>query len=332
MRRNIAAFGGDPGNVTLWGESAGAFSVCVQLAAPGARGLFDKAIVQSGPCGNAMPTRQVAQRQGMATAAALGCAEPGAAECLRAKPVGDLIGLDEDRVHAAHRRIAELPWFPVAGTPALPVQPLVALRQGSEVPVIQGGTRDEMRSFVAESFDGKGNPLTAAEYPRVLHAMYGPDAGAVLAEYPLDRYPTPSLALAAVLTDEGRMLGACAQLPADEALARRAPVYAYEFAQPGDDVVNGFPLGATHGADVPYFFDGRFPGWNPPPLPPAQKAFADKLIGFWTTFAYTGSPGEGWPAYHDGLALSLAVDRIGPVNIRGTHDCAFWSGLGAGQA
>jgi para-nitrobenzyl esterase len=170
-----------------------------------------------------------------------------------------------------------------------------------------------MRTFVADSFDGKGTPLTAAEYPQVLRELYGSDAPAVLAEYPLDRYPTPSLALATLLTDDGRMLGACGQLPADDAIARRSAVYAYEFAQPGDDVVNGFPLGAAHGADVPYFFDGRVPGWNPP-LPPDQRAFADKLIGFWTTFAHTGSPGPAGPR----TAMALRFPLICTGSCRST--------------
>jgi para-nitrobenzyl esterase len=117
--------------LTMWGESAGAFSTCAQLAAPGAWGLFHKAIVQSGPCGNPLGTRQTAQSRGLSAAATLGCADrAGAMECLRGKPVKELVGLGEDVSGTLYRRVADLPWLPTAGTPALPLQPPTALRLG----------------------------------------------------------------------------------------------------------------------------------------------------------------------------------------------------------
>lgn len=327
VRRNIAAFGGDAGNVTLWGESAGAYSVCAQLASPPARGLFDKAITQSAPCANEFVPRAEAEKRARQAAADLGCtgrAPRAVVQCLRAVPAERLAALYADRADANHRHLADLPWLPVAGTATVPRQPLDAIRTGTgnPVPMITGDNRDEMRSLIlARLGDGLG-PVTPQQYPQLIGEFYGADADAVLAEYPHTRYESPSVALATVLTDEGRMLGRCRQVVFDQAVSLWAPVYAYEFAEPTGKVVDGFPEGARHGAEVPYFFDSYYRERTPKPR--EQARLAETMIGHWTAFARTGDPGGGWRPSRPGQALSFATTGIGPVDVAATHRCAFW--------
>lgn len=284
---NIAAFGGDPGNVTLFGQSAGAYSVCAQLASPGAQGLFGKAIIQSGPCANSFVTAEQARRRAAALQTRLGCPDIA---CLRAKPRGEFVGLDEADVISATGTLGDMPWLPVVGEGFLPRQPIDALPGG--IPLIQGTTREEMRPFVV------AQPIAAEDYPRVLEHVFGKQAQAVLNEYPLANYPSPVAALAAVLTDWGQKVGACPALDTDKAAKH---VYAYEFSE-GD---------AAHSDELPYLFGGNGP-------------LAQAMIQYWSRFAKTGDP--GWPAFEqNGVVLSIKNGDFRPVDLAAEHHCAFWA-------
>lgn len=327
VRRNIGAFGGAGDNVTLWGESYGGFNVCAQVASPLARDLFDKAIVQSAPCGNDLVSRQDADRRGLRAVDELGCDDArDVASCLRELPAERIAALPNG-LTLARDIAAALPWFPTAGTPPLPRQPLDAARSGrvNDVPMIHGGTRDEMRPVLGGMFHETGSPMTAEQYPQLVRDLYGDDAAKVLARYPLAAYPSPGVALATAMTDDGRGVGSCSQLPYNE--AHTAPVYAYEFAEDSGKVVGDLPYGAGHGADIPYFFDSYLPGSQPPDWTDAQTQLAGNLITRWTTFAKTGRPGPDWQRYRQGQALSLSTATPEWVDVARTHRCGFWRAL-----
>ncbi|MCK2237458.1 MULTISPECIES: carboxylesterase/lipase family protein [unclassified Crossiella] len=336
VRRNAAAFGGNPGNVTVFGESAGGVSACAHLFSPRSAGLFHRAIVQSGPCAmTSWPTsgtwlpRPKARAEADATAFAtrLGCTEPAtAAVCLHAKPAAELLA------KAGH----EL--GPVTGDHILPLDPVTALATGrfNRVPVLHGTTRDEHATFLARELLGLP-PVSAASYPAELTAIFGrPDAARIAAEYPLTGYRSPSEAMTAVLTDAYWARAAAAT---HRALARHVPTYAYEFADTEAPWVStvaplSYRTGAFHAAELNYLFAAEY--FTGTRLRPDQRELGNTMIDYWTRFARTGDPnGPGRPRWAPSspatdLVQTLAPGHggIAPVDLAAGHRAEFWRGLG----
>ncbi|MFF0819670.1 carboxylesterase/lipase family protein [Micromonospora haikouensis] len=329
VRRNAAAFGGDPGNVTLDGESAGAASVCAQLTSPSARGLFDKAIMESGSCltdwpdalflpgteaGAQFSPRTTVERAGSALAATLGCPAGQALACLRGQDPAALLA-------ATTGTGIEALTTPAYGTALLPVSPAAALRAGTalRVTALVGNNRHEHRAFIGFMEITRG-AYTAADYEAALGAAFGDQAARVAARYPVDAYPTPGLAWAAAATDR---IWACPTRTAQRLLARHAPTYAYEFAEEhGPALTADYPWGAAHGYELPYLFDVA----NFLTVGTVQPELAADMIDSWARFAATGR--APWPAVRPTEAAPyarvFAVGRGGSVDLAAEHQCAFW--------
>jgi para-nitrobenzyl esterase len=321
VQRNAAAFGGNPHNVTIFGESAGASSVCMHLVSPTAKGLFHRAIGQSFSCAANVTTKQEGEAAGSAFSSTVGCSD---AKCLRTKPVKDLLAA----------------WpggFPVAGGREFPLQPPDALRQDKyhHVPVLWGSNLDEVRLFVGFQYDGVGKPVTPSQYEQITRATFGPNADKVLAKYPLANYPSPSIALATWQTDGGfGGLSTCTHITSYQLFAaksRPTPVYAYQFvdrtAPPLIDWPN-FDEGAAHAFELTYLWHNLIPT----PLNPNQEVLSQQMITYWTTFAHHGNPNKPavppWPRFHtpnDVQALSLTPPA--PTNPTIPSNCSFWSTL-----
>ena len=332
VRRNIDKFGGDPENVTIAGQSAGGLSVLAHLVSRGSRGLFQRAIVQSGAFALTQQSLADAKAFGQTFAASAGCADQ-TAECLRALPVSALVD---------HFPGAAIPGVVDGKVLTESIGTALAGGRFARVPILNGINHDEEFLFVA----GLGvavsggtfvlvpeRPVTAANYQSNIAAVLGVPparAAAIAAEYPFDAYPAPVVALSTLVADANF---ACPALQVDRWTSRRAPTFAYQF---NDDTAphrlappDALPPIATHSSELQYLFDLPnlpFPGT----LNPDQEVLAGSMRAAWANFAANGDPSSAaipWPSFNDSaqvLSLKSPQPQV-DTSFATTHHCSFWA-------
>jgi para-nitrobenzyl esterase len=323
VQRNISRFNGDPGDVTIFGESAGGLSVLSQLVSPGAHGLFDRAIVESGAYALNTTSQANAETAGEAFATAVGCSDQTAA-CLRGVPVQTILANENTAGYTPDVDGNVLPQS---------IKPALASGQFNRVPVVNGSNHDEWRLFVALSAL-EGAPVTAANYQAMISSTLGVPAAVaavIAALYPLSAYPSPSEALGAVGTDA---IFACPALTVDQSVSQYVPTFGYEFNDENAPELFlppvGFPYGAAHASELQYLFNltAAFPAT----LTAEQQQLAAAMKTYWSNFAQAGSPSSPTvPLWSNFTTANQRLESFVPptpqteTNFAAAHNCAFWS-------
>ncbi|GGN92801.1 carboxylesterase/lipase family protein [Saccharibacillus kuerlensis] len=287
IRENIGAFGGNPDNVTVFGESAGSMSIAALLAMPSAKGLFHKAVMQSGGSQYLAP----AQAEGVAAAYLryLGV-DGGSLDRLKSASVQELLSAAAALMQGAEGGSPGLPFQPTLEPSTLPVDPVQAVSEGSAagIPLIIGTNRDEGAFFLRD----ESQRMDPEAFAGMLHRLTGLDN----AEEWINRYPSSIEGQAGMMTDLYFWRSA---LIFAEAQSAHAPVWMYRF----DWSLSNHPFfgKAVHAAEIPFVFGNLvlLPRMGVR-IEPAMQNLSDAMRSAWQEFAKSGEPSTAalpWERY-----------------------------------
>ena len=295
VRENIEQFGGDPSNVTIFGESAGGISVSIMTVAPAAKGLFQRAIAESGAsmgplkvaheAGQNVRTLRAAEQVGVEFLAKLGVKEIAAARALSAEKIRDA---------GAPLRM----FWPVADGETIPGDQYRLFEQGqfNDTPILIGTNSDEGAMFVKP-------PVTPEEFEQRTRERFGPAAERILQVYPQATEAEAFKASKDVFREAGFAWHAWSWAKL-QARHGRSKAFVYYFDHRAPSSLQG----SNHADEVPYVFGnlGRSSG-------PRDRALSDMIGSFWVNFAKTGDPNgdslPGWPAFDETRMSALIFDE-----------------------
>jgi len=317
VHRNIAAFGGDPDNVTVVGQSAGASSIAMLMTMPAARGLFRRAILQSTPFGRMTRTLEDAHRVGGRLLDVLGL-KPAESGQLKSLPFSRFVTA-QGEVARLEKKFADAlaPFWPVTDGKIIPgeIAPALKAGAGAGIDIMIGTTREEMAAFYC--VDQEIATADAAAIEGVFAAIFKSDHRAYYDEIRRTRAcGTNAALLGDLMSDAVFRMGSLRMAEARADQGRPAYVYQFDWQSPA-----GFE--SCHCIEIPFVFD-NFEHWTDSPMLKGAKTeetrgIAKAMHGAWIAFVRRGKPDHPvlppWPPYDRADRMTMRFDStIGPVS------------------